>query len=148
MITLQEARRLLKEAVETQGRDFVYNPTRKAACLYRPATDTDVNTLGIAPREDAPSRRTACLIGVALDLAGETRHRQKGVKISQVRREFPDMMTEGVASYFQVAQDYQDRGDSWGAAYDSAEEFYLTVMKNRRSFYQGEDFDDQSEAGA
>jgi len=35
-LTLDEARDLLKRAVETQGEDFIYNPSNLYDCIYTP----------------------------------------------------------------------------------------------------------------
>lgn len=129
MIKLEQARQLLLAAVNTQGRDFVYNPGRTASCLYSPATDFDVNQFDRPPHPNHPSRLTACLIGVALDLAGETRHHGSSQKIGYVAHEYPDMMTQGAAYYFGQAQAVQDSGGTWGEAYDAAERMYGQYLK-------------------
>lgn len=118
MIELDQARDLLRRAVETQGRDFVYNPTAMAACYYTPMIQHDQND---------PRTKTGCLIGVALDLAGETRHRNAKGPVFRLHHDFPDMMTEDAKDYLTVAQQAQDGGNSWGQAYDRAEAWYLIL---------------------
>lgn len=120
MIDIDQARDLLARAVATQGRDFVYNPDNiVGVCRYEPDTD-------LPP--DNPRAVTGCLIGVALDLAGETRHYGATLAVSSLTYKFPGMMTDRVAEYFQVAQTAQDHGDSWGTAYDLAEAYYQTRL--------------------
>ncbi len=71
MIKLEQARVVLKQAMETKGTDFVYNPGGFAGCFYQPMSNDDNY---VSKTEDDPKLTTGCLIGVALDLAGETRH--------------------------------------------------------------------------
>ena len=124
-ITLTDARGVLARAVLTQGPDFVYSPNAGAMCYYDP-----VNVNEAFSPED-PRLKTPCLIGVALNLAGEERHHHFH---GQVYREenpdyqwgtlfgaFPDMMTEKAGKYFRAAQAQQDEGKTWGAAYATAE---------------------------
>lgn len=122
MINLKQARELLPAAVATQGPDFVYNPDGRSDCLYRPATDDDGRSYPAWPA-DHPGRTTGCLIGVALDLAGETRHRDSLVDITGLAQQFPDMLSAMAARYFRQAQVVQDQGGSWGYAHDAAEEY-------------------------
>jgi hypothetical protein len=112
MIDLERARELLVRAVETQGRDFVYNPSGLGECSY---------TRALFGSPGQPQCITGCLIGVALDLAGETRHHGYMAGVASLRAAFPDMMTQDAASYFRVAQWRQDSGGTWGQAYDAAE---------------------------
>lgn len=116
MINLEEARGLLRRAVETQGRDFVYNPNSEGLCHY--------NKLDTVPGVNADDPRviTGCLVGVALDLAGEVRHHGYDGAVTEIQEDFPDMMTEDAAKYLVEAQNTQDVGGSWGQAHDFAEE--------------------------
>lgn len=115
-IDLAKARELLAAAVETQGRDFVYNPGGAGDCLYRPMTEED----GVAP--DDPRAKTPCLVGTALDIHGETRHRESTENISYLAMDL-GLTTEATTDYFQRAQYAQDQGKTWGQAFDEAEEF-------------------------
>src|SRR6266536_195901 len=130
-ITLEMARVLLKQAMETQGRDFVYNPGGEKRSFYVPATEDNLKNLGVIFdfALDDPRRKTACLIGVALDLHGETRHHNSQQSVFGLHASFPGMMTERAANYFTKAQRSQDGGSTWGEAYDAAE-YSLNVNLN------------------
>lgn len=110
-ITLEQARDLLKRAVETQGPKFIYNPDGMYECRYEPVPDCS-----------GPPGQTGCLVGVALELAGETRQRGYKDNVLGLTHKFPDMMTEQAAVYFLEAQSAQDGGTTWGEAYARAEE--------------------------
>ena len=124
MIDLTKARELLKAAMETQGRDFVYSPAGQG-CFYQPITELpsdyprDNGSRNIT--EDDPRRKTGCLIGVALDLHGETRHHGFNGRVRDLFNRYPDMMTDEACWYFSRAQEHQDSGWTWGSAYDKAE---------------------------
>lgn len=126
MIDLSKARELLKAAMETQGRDFVYSPGGHG-CFYTPITELPAKyTRPGGDRtvaEDDPRRKTGCLIGVALNLHGETRHHGYESRVTNLALDFPDIMDSQARDYFQRAQSGQDYGLSWGQAYDSAETF-------------------------
>lgn len=125
MINLDEARLLLLRAVETQGRDFVYSRAAGNLCSYRP-------NKGTADPAD-PRRKTGCLIGVALTLAGETRHVMDGyhrMSIGTLNDRLQIMSSDAVR-YFQVAQVDQDNGASWGSAYDAAEAWVRGWVESR-----------------
>jgi hypothetical protein len=118
MINLEQARNLLSRAVATQGLDFVYNPGGGLGCYYE-TRETDGR--GSSFPSGAPQRITPCLIGVALDLAGETRHHGSDITVYGLHSRYPDMMTLGAAAYLGRAQASQDQGSTWGKAYDAAE---------------------------
>lgn len=115
MITLDEARELLKKAVDTQGPGFIYNPGGDNVCHYSPR---EVDTYFSAGH---PAVKSGCLIGVALRLAGEDRHNAYRGGVNALAYDFPDMMTEDAAAYFRRAQIIQDNGQTWGAALEHAE---------------------------
>lgn len=110
MITLDRARQLLLQAVETQGHDFVYCEAGQN-CYYEAMPGNYSDNRGV----------TGCLIGVALGLAGETRHRSYNGNVMSLHTSFPDMMNLQAARYFLAAQVAQDNGTSWGRAYEVAE---------------------------
>jgi hypothetical protein len=114
MITIDQAPELLRQAVATQGEDFVYNPDARGSCYYEPLTSRN------APPDD-PRRLTGCLIGVALDLAGETRHHGHHGNVQSLVDEYPDMMDVDTVKYFGMAQNAQDDGRTWGQAFQVAE---------------------------
>lgn len=110
-IELEQARGLLARAVLTQGEEFIYNPGGAGiVCEYKPFGKT------------GPQSKTGCLIGVALDLAGETRHHHVSGNVISLSMRFPDMFSREVVRYFGAAQDSQDLGKSWGMAYKAAED--------------------------
>ena len=123
MIEIQQARELLKAAMETQGKDFSYSDGGKN-CLYRPMTEYDFHDGGGEFDADDPRTKTGCLIGVALSLAGETRHLNLKLCITLVWQKYPDMMSEHTRIYFSKAQFNQDFGGSWGESYQEAELYY------------------------
>ncbi len=108
-INLERARGLLARAVLTQGSEFVYNPDGKAECLYVP-----VGYFG-------PQSITGCLVGVALDLAGETVHQGFSGMVTGIRDMYPGMLTSAATLYLAEAQTVQDHGGTWGKAYQEAE---------------------------
>lgn len=116
MINLERARELLKQAVETQGEDFVYQVISGDMCYYRPMTEEE------EPDANDPKRVTGCLVGTALTLAGETRHLDVIGSVGTLFNTFPDMMTTGACDYFQAAQNLQDQAYTWGDSYDAAED--------------------------
>ena len=126
-INLIEARRLLSHAVYTQGNDFVYQDKNdKVGCLNVPYTDELAAKLGLdklceeglLPAADSPKRRTGCMVGTALALAGvpvPPSAAQAGVWY------FRPFLTELAAKYLRVAQMTQDQGLMWGTAFEMAE---------------------------
>lgn len=127
MITLGQARDLLRRAVETQGRDFIYRPHEcggVGSCHYTVELfQMDCERAPVRPKATDPRLKTGCLIGVALDLAGETWHHGYvgGVADSRLQRHIP--MEELAVSYLEIAQCAQDQGHPWGYAHDRAEEW-------------------------
>lgn len=118
-ITLERARDLLARAVGTQGRDFIYNPGGDGLCQYTPMN---------LPEGD-PRAVTGCLIGVALDLAGVTAHHGHAGTVYSLYCAKRDLMDLSAANYLSVAQKAQDRGVTWGYAYDAAEASVAHVIK-------------------
>lgn len=115
MIEMDQARPTLKEAMETQGPDFVYS-LDGGSCYYLPQTDFS---------DSDPRRKTGCLIGVALDKLGVTVQHEYGSNVHSLWRTYPGLMSEDVAGYFQAAQVSQDRGDTWGRAVEEAEAWWF-----------------------
>lgn len=111
-ITLERARDLLARAVGTQGRDFIYNPGGDGLCQYTPMIDLP---------EGDPRAVTGCLIGIALDLAGVTAHHGHAGTVYSLYTSKRGLMDLSASNYFSVAQKAQDRGTTWGEAYDAAE---------------------------
>lgn len=128
MIEIQQARELLKAAMETQGEGFAYSDGSKN-CLYRPMTEYDFHDDRKEFDANDPRLKTGCLIGVALSLTGETRHLNLKLSINLVGQEYPDMMSEHTRSYFSAAQFSQDFGDTWGEAYQKAESYYREYIE-------------------
>lgn len=126
MIEFEQARELLKRAMETQGPDFVYC-NLGGGCFYEPVTEVARFAFGNGPKDallpNDNRRKTGCLIGVVLDLAGETRHHNFTENVLKLTLKYPDMMTSSAAYYLWEAQRVQDRGGSWGQAYEAAEQY-------------------------
>lgn len=120
MINLEKARELLKAALETQGRDFIY-AKGGAGCYYKAITEIKLGLRVEQLPEDDNRRKTGCFIGVALSLAGETRHLEFPENLRALYYKYPDMMTEAAMRYFMEAQVAQDAGYNWGYSYDKAE---------------------------
>ena len=140
MINVQKARELLKAAMETQGPDFKYATHFGTACLYEKVTDGlwmelyDVSLQGpndlSLPGPDDPRRKTACLIGVALDLHGETFHHGSTTNIHSLALHNPTRITSQAGEYFRHAQKVQDSGGTWGNAYEEAERFAEKLIQD------------------
>ena len=130
MIDLEQARELLAAAVATRGPDFVYNPGGWRTCMYEPVPVGTQKSFSESPVvAGEPCTLTGCLIGVALDLAGETRQHGSDDAIERLRRQYPDMMTDAAMQYFFVAQRSQDSGGSWGEALERAERAIPQILK-------------------
>lgn len=132
MINVQKARELLKAAMETQGPDFKYALYIGDACLYEKVTDKiwEENYVTDVPGPDDPRRKTACLIGTALDLAGETFHHGSTMNIHSLALHNPTRITYQAGEYFRHAQKLQDRGGTWGEAYQEAERFAENLIQD------------------
>lgn len=115
IIDIDMARDLLLKAVATQGRAFQYNDTGDpwTTCRYAPMA-------GIGGNRE----KTGCIVGVALGIHGETRHYSNPGSAYSLQHEMPGLMTDEAMRYFSEAQTYQDRGDTWGQAFDAAEALY------------------------
>lgn len=119
-IDLAWARELLKAALETQGRDFVYHDrvnSMDSRCHYRPQDN--------ASYWGVNKTITGCLIGTAFTIAGPTYLallvEDESIRAICGRR--PELVTRQAARYFQVAQGSQDSGSTWGEAFDNAEAY-------------------------
>lgn len=133
MINVARARALLRQAMETQGEDFKYNPDpwHSGGCFYRPLTGPDDRLLDNCPGRTRqqyadpahPARVTGCLIGTALTLAGETIHLESTwiIDSGNMANAAPGMLTEAAARYLRRAQAHQDAGGTWGEALARAE---------------------------
>lgn len=133
MHNLQAVRTALAAAVDTQGRDFVYNPGGRKPCysVKVPAGFVDHHHMFIPV--DAPCTITACLVGVALDILGIQEHHQDqyiGHRIAEVAAVFPHLLTDAAVRYLSNAQVAQDLGHSWGVAYDAAETGVGFILAN------------------
>lgn len=139
---LRGARKYLKQAMETQGPNFVYNVGSVAACYNVP-----LMTEGYMSRETAiqnPKSKTGCLVGTAMTLAGykfrqdEKRHsidwNGPGYGISGPKSIDSDekFLTHAARKYLKTAQARQDTGSTWGDAFAAAEKWYeeYTALKN------------------
>lgn len=116
MLNLADTRILLERAVETQGPDFVYNPGGRGACVYLPMA-------GVAAEAEGNPQKalTPCLIGVVLDLAGETRHHDFTGNLGALVERYPDMLTDPARRFLHAVQLFQDDGETWGKSARHAE---------------------------
>lgn len=138
MIELAEARDLLKRAMETQGRDFVYaisdSDSNFYGCFNVPVHEIPTDVSEAIPRkyfledlsQDHPKRRTGCIIGTALTLAGhqDICIREPRSSIHEINDSYHLLVREA-EYYWSVAQGAQDQGQSWGEAYDAAEQWLV-----------------------
>ena len=118
----EQAVELLQKAVETRGRDYVYQKRIGPVSASKGEGERCSYTYGGEPD---------CLIGVALSLAGWTPEMlseldvglRGGVPISTLGRElmeFGPLVSPTARAVLQAAQDAQDAGETWGAALDAA----------------------------
>lgn len=141
-ITLEIARPLLKRAMETQGRNFRYVSRAGVfgTCFYVPLEGEYLKQneakhgrkyLDVIPGENRT--KTGCLIGTALTLhdVDMSLIAVNTTKIQQFPLTYPNMIDQEAADYFQEAQYQQDRGSTWGDAYDAAEKWVERLAKQR-----------------
>lgn len=143
-LDIDEARAGLKEAMLTQGPDFIYNPRSLYTCKYEPinAEEARHHAEDIVDLEDYPDSeayearvaeifandprvKTACLVGTHLTLRGNTEHLDTTTTVLGLFERFPGMMTEEAMSYLEAAQQSQDRGDEWGHSVEEAEAYWM-----------------------
>lgn len=120
MIDINRASELLKQAVETQGEDFRYAKPGMT-CYYEKVTEGHPDFGKMEP--DDNRLKTGCIVGVALDLAGETFHHGKESDISYLAMHNLDKITIEAGDYLSYAQAVQDNGATWGDAYKVAEAY-------------------------
>lgn len=130
-ITLEVARSLLRRAANTQAPDFRYiDKSKHSGCYYSTDTFHKANSDYAADMSDDPRSKTGCLIGVALDLAGYTKHHESTETIQGLWEEgtLIDSMDFDAVQYFTQAQVAQDNGDTWESARAKAEAYYYTYL--------------------
>lgn len=124
MIGLTRARALLAQAVATQGRDFVYNPGHNGCFYSVEQAQGYITHYGVTVDASwEPILKTGCLIGTALKLIRYDhlfKFTMTKFDVAHKRLHQP-ILSPGAVIYFRCAQDRQDRGESWGEAYDAAE---------------------------
>lgn len=124
-VSLETARGLVARAVLTQGPDFVYLPEdctdTNRVCLYvpmpadHPAVDTN-----LGPQD--PRCQTACIVGVALGLAGYTFEVTDTDNFRVYARNKALPISQAATEYLMAVQSRQDgAGRTWGEAYRWAE---------------------------
>lgn len=118
-LDLAKARELLKAAMETQGRDFVYQIKPGSGCYNAPVDDSWWPDCPWPA--DSPKRITGCLVGTAMKLAGVDVAMREAYRGGTVGVAFGHLLTEEAICYLAVAQDKQDNGSPWGEAFDAAE---------------------------
>lgn len=122
-----KVREALKQALETQGREFVYSPGGDLGCYYQALTEADWeedDRQGVTPfstHEEDPRSKTGCLVGTALDILGWNHEPVYPDGIYSYAMEFiPELQGDDVI-YLGIAQRAQDQGKTWGEAFDLAE---------------------------
>jgi len=132
-LKLPFARTAVEMAMQKQGRDFVYAPI-PGPCMYVPADDPRTGAVvGWGPLNDS-IKKTGCLVGEALALLG-LRTDAVAVGGGSVYSLWSDgrvAMTEQTREYLQIVQDVQDRGSTWGEAFDKAESEVERIKRNFR----------------
>lgn len=127
MSVTPSVREALKQALDTQGREFVYNKGGEYGCYYRPVTEADyAEDSADSPTGDLatdPRARTACLVGTALDILGWNRDPNFTDGIYPYARQHIGELADADVKYLAYAQSHQDAGHSWGESFDVAEEF-------------------------
>lgn len=120
-IGLELARNLLAQAVDTQGRDFVYNKDgMSGVCANVPIPNHGSD-------DNDPRRKTGCIVGTAMALSGVVPNMQEH-EFGPVSFAFHRYLTAEAETYFAVAQIKQDNGSTWGEAFDAAEEYLNTGL--------------------
>lgn len=115
-ITLEEARAALRQAVATQGDDFVYYPRNVSPEMRDQFMCSNLPE----PNSGVPTHRlTGCLVGVALSILEVPIPHEK--RYFTVTAFYPEL-TSGAVCYLARAQGIQDNGGTWGEAYKVAEE--------------------------
>lgn len=116
MITLEQARVALKQAMETQGPDFVYNPGGQGECWNVPMKSYP---------EGSPKRITGCLVGLTYPILGvaEKRYTEDNVGRGVMGILNDYLASVEVITYLLEAQMAQDQGMTWGDAYAAAERY-------------------------
>jgi len=126
-LTLDEARDLLKRAVETQGEDFIYNPSNLYDCIYTPVDPMDLKS------DTDPRGQTGCLIGVVLGLMGiEVNETFNSYSIPILKENHGWSWPTKVVEYFAQAQISQDVGKTWGRAYEDAELAIPRILRDAK----------------
>lgn len=118
-INLEEARKLLKAAMETMGPEFVY-----ASVLDEDGNPCDVCVNIPHPATVYPGASvTGCIVGTAMLLSGRLTEEQMREEFAfgDVRI-FTPYITRHASMYFTVAQVSQDSGSTWGEAVRKAED--------------------------
>jgi len=115
----------LKRAVETQGRDFIYNTEgNEGMCFYSVAAYRSHRPQDYDPA--SPKAKTGCLIGVTLDLLGVKYNKfedRSVVNLDGVK----ERLTFAALEVLRYAQIEQDSGRPWGWAYDAAVRYAAAI---------------------
>jgi hypothetical protein len=119
-IDLEKARTLIREAMQTQGPDFMYNADGDGYCW---------NVPDLTVADGDPRKITGCIVGTALTMLGidlNTDEARRGGSIYELMRLLEDaeeaVATPGALRYMAYVQSAQDAGDTWGGAIAKAEE--------------------------
>lgn len=128
-ITDDNVLELLEDAVNSEGRDFRYNPEGYGGCFYTPRPSTQYDG-------DDPRKTHGCLIGTMLMRNGmgpETDpevYEFMGSALMDANELLRHLNNIGRVNYtynagraLREAQIMQDNGHSWGEAYDMAKDY-------------------------
>lgn len=136
VIDLELTRQLAQKAVEKMGPRFRYViPGSYLSCHYLP------NALA---SESDPRRKTGCLVGTMLTLAGLTNEEIKVCGSGSVEMFVSALIQNGLdytvtdeaLMYMQVLQNIQDSGATWKTAISAAEREYEEGFPNVRDVRQ------------
>lgn len=128
-ITDDNVLELLEDAVNSEGRDFKYNPEGYGGCFYTPRPNAQYGA-------DDPRTTHGCLIGTMMVRNGMGPEADPEVYefMSRAQMDANDLLqylhNEGRVNYtynaslvLRAAQIEQDNGSSWGEAYDKAKDY-------------------------
>lgn len=136
VIDVDQARVLLRLAVMTKGKDFRYrlDANDEIGCCNIPLRDMVAGLPELFSSLDIdetdPRWDTGCIVGTALSLNAipyPFSSDDNLVKISVLQEQCPEYITVKAAKYFQVAQDQQDWGHTWGESLEEAENWYRSL---------------------
>lgn len=139
-IGVEEARVLLKRAMDTQGPDFVYR-LDGVGCFNVPWDEiSPQNQVAACLGPSSAQLTTGCLVGTALRLSGKVPLQLLVERYASGAAVFRAFLTSAACAYFTMAQVVQDvAGNTWGYAYERAEVWYQNWLVDGRVGAEPED---------